>query len=439
MKKFSLNARKGFTLIELLVVISIIAILIALLLPALQSAREAARKTQCKNNLRQIGIGLNAFADTDPGDRLCTGQFDRFRDGCVDTYGWTADLVRVNAGKANEMRCPANPLRGSEKLNDLLRGNVSSNSSAPLVDRSDACNRDSVCFAINSSGGSGSAVAPFVAQLLKDGHNSNYSSSWFMARSNFKTTNSGNDPFVLANFTTAGAAPAAVVGGTTCLTPVPSNQIYRQGLKEFQNTVGPITRRFLEGADVPSNNVPMLGDAAPGDINEAVLSDNITDSEGKLVDPALTAGARLGETANDGPARITAATNRLTTLVTNDVPTAALAYTGYPTAGTAVTTAVVANYSPAVTTQVWMLQDTRDWYAVHQASANILMADGSVREIIDLNGDKFLNPGFNYDMTTPPSAESQGYTSNVTEINSFEVFCGPTLAIRVVTKGRFEE
>jgi prepilin-type N-terminal cleavage/methylation domain-containing protein len=81
----------AFTLVELLVVVAIIGVLVALLLPAVQAARESARRSQCQNNLRQLGIALNSYAEA--RRRYPIGVQGGIGSNIDDGYGWATQLL----------------------------------------------------------------------------------------------------------------------------------------------------------------------------------------------------------------------------------------------------------------------------------------------------------------------------------------------------------
>jgi prepilin-type N-terminal cleavage/methylation domain-containing protein len=121
------TVRRGFTLIELLVVIAIIAVLIALLLPAVQAAREAARRTQCRSNLKQIGIAEHNYVDINkcftPSNMTGPGPISKivnnngscpeipFGVDCSNTHFWAEFLLQyMEGGNVYRQICTNQPI-----------------------------------------------------------------------------------------------------------------------------------------------------------------------------------------------------------------------------------------------------------------------------------------------------------------------------------------
>ncbi|MCC9630369.1 DUF1559 domain-containing protein [Blastopirellula sp. JC732] len=410
--------------------------LAALLLPALSRAREAARNAQCKNNLRQFGIAFSAQADRGRTKKLVSGPYDWGRDGCPDTVGWVADVVNSGSGSPADQMCPTSPLRALEKLNDL----VGTGKSSDLQGSIEAGNQifAGACSAFTGpTAGYDPQGHPYVDpttrgrtlpeyvldEFIKKGVNTNYSASWFAARERLRVSNaSGNVAFDASKSAKeqAGSKAGAYQG---------------------------LTLRVVEASPIPSSAIPLLGDSAPGDSNEAILGTDID------TDLGLVTGARLAEAFNDGPAYFDTSTSNVR-LIEKLTPAVLPLFTGTDPIFTD-------DFVPNLDTlpedvsnttmggadgRLW-LQDTRDWFAWHagggKPSANILMADASVIEVNDLDVDGFLNPGFPIDtMTATKSLDERksdiGYTTSTVEFDPGSCYNGPSIDGNAIGKGTFE-
>jgi prepilin-type N-terminal cleavage/methylation domain-containing protein/prepilin-type processing-associated H-X9-DG protein len=353
--------RNGFTLIEMLVVISIIGILAALLLPAISSAREAARGVECQNNLKNMGVVLTARTVSSPDGAFCSGSFDAERDGVPTEVGWVSDLIDRGV-VVGEMRCPSNGARTSKAIEQMLTLPYADFANAACVDRlgstkytndmgQEVINISRTIFEDTIDPTTQERIDLVNLKMLEQGYNTNFAASWFLVRSEFRLNEDG-DP---------------EPGNPTCPDTDPRGQ---------NVTRGPLTLRLLDRAKASASTVPMLCDAAAVGLLSAPVGDLMSGTFYTTPIVGVPIGNRREiDTDADG------------------VPeTANPNYLQVPAFGGAVPREGATGWL-----KVWnhdTRQDYRGIAPLHQGTANILMADGSVRAVVDINNDGFINNGF---------------------------------------------
>lgn len=340
--------KRGFTLVELLVVIAVIGILVGLLLPAINLARSAARSAQCQSNLRQLGLGVSAFATAKAG-KFCTGNFDWEEDGAVNNVGWVADLVNQGVD-VGSLRCPSNLAQVSETIQEVLVRDLTGTYCVdPLGDPPkklpDGTLLAGPCRRIAEGGATfGPSTEPrrelVEKELIELGYNTNYGASWYLVRGGLNVNR--------------------VTGN-----PQPKKKGCSVSVLGSNATIGPLTQRQVDNSRLSSSSIPLFGDVRP-----ITLAATLDQRVGIFEQGELVAVNMFG-----GPAAFDAAGN----IVTEPAPNAS------------------GKNGPNGWWAFWekqTLQDYRNLAPLHKNVCNVVMADGSIRSIADANKDGYINNGF---------------------------------------------
>jgi prepilin-type processing-associated H-X9-DG protein len=290
-----------------------------------------------------------------------------------------ADLVPLGV-VPGELLNPSSSYPGIEQFQSMLAASqgVDGIDGCPNQRLADgACGDGDQCSFGNTAANSEDRAKYLGQYFLDQGYNTNYVASWYLVRGTIRVNQEMDKDQVKWWFL---------------------NGVSDVGTRGLNATTGPLTTRTVDNSFVPSGNIPLLGEGAPGSMAGSLLSRSIPGRKQE----SLASGERLSRSFNPGPAKYES--GEIVPLTSNTEMTAQVAWECYN-----------ASLEPD---PKW-LQDTRGWYAVNGSTCNILMADGSVKEFKDQDNDGFLNPGF-----PVPSGANCGYESSEVELRPSEIYSG---------------